>query len=256
MNFDGKVVLITGASSGIGATTSIHFAALGAKLALIGRNAENLQTIAKTCADKSKLQPLVIMADVVKDAKTIIDKTIKHYGQLDVLVNNAGIGGTEQPLFETTSLEQFDKVMEINVRAIFQLTMLAIPHLLISKGNIVNVSSVAGIRSFPNISVYCISKAALDQFTKCVALELAAKGVRVNSVNPAMIRSSFYYNLGMDVDAYEKFLEHSGKLHPIGRVGTPDEVAAAITFLASDAASFITGTLLPVCGGKSSACPR
>lgn len=256
MNFNEKVVLITGASSGIGATTAIHFAKLGAKLALVGRNAENLNKIANTCTIESKIKPLTIIADVAKDVNIIIDETIKNYKKLDVLVNNAGIGGTEQPLSETHSMDQFDKVMEINVRATYQLTMQAVPHLLKSKGNIVNVSSVAGIRSFPNISVYCMSKAALDQFTKCIALELAAKGVRVNSVNPAMIRSSFYYNLGMDEDAYEKFLEHSGKTHPIGRVGTPDEVAGAITFLASDAASFITGSLLPICGGKSSACPR
>lgn len=114
------------------------------------------------------------------DTATLVDKTVKEFGRLDILVNNAGV--LEMGTIENTSLEQYDRVMSVNVRSIYQLTMLATPELVKTKGNVVNVSSVNGIRSFPGVLAYNISKAALDQFTRCVALELAPKQVRVNSV--------------------------------------------------------------------------
>lgn len=114
----------------------------------------------------------------------MISETIKKYNRLDVLINNAGI--IESGTIETTSLEQFDRVMSTNIRSIYNLTMLAVPHLIKTQGNIVNISSVNGIRSFPGVLAYNISKAAVDQFTRCVALELALKNVRCNSVNPGV----------------------------------------------------------------------
>ena len=172
MDFKGKVVLITGASSGIGAGTAEYLAKLGASLVLTGRNEENLKKVADKCSGKA----FMVLADVTKDEdrEKIIEKTIERFGKLDVLVNNAGI--LENGSIENTSLEQYDRVMDTNVRSVYHLTMLATPHLIKTKGNIVNVSSVAGIRSFPGVVSYCVSKAAIDQFTKCVALELAAKG--------------------------------------------------------------------------------
>ena len=116
------------------------------------------------------------------DTATLVQKTIETFGQLDILVNNAGV--LEMGTIESTSLEQYDRIMNVNVRAIYQLTMLATPELIKTKGNIVNISSVNGIRSFPGVLAYNVSKAAVDQFTRCVALELAPKQVRVNSVNP------------------------------------------------------------------------
>lgn len=122
------------------------------------------------------------LADLSQESDTqkIMDETIKHFGRLDILVNNAGV--IEMGSIENTSLDQYDRVMNVNVRAMYQLTMLATPHLIETKGNIVNVSSVNGMRSFPGVLAYNISKAAVDQFTRCVALELAPKQVRVNSV--------------------------------------------------------------------------
>lgn len=256
MDFKGKVILITGASSGIGAVTAEHFARLGASLALVGRNVSNLNKVADTCkALLPTVNPLEIIADVTTDAERIILETIKAFGHLDVLVNNAGCGAPST--IQQSSLEQYDSIMNTNVRAVYHLTMFAVPELIKTKGNIVNVSSLAGIRSIPTHLIYSMSKGALDQFTKCISLELAPKGVRVNSVNPAVIETSFHCTNGMTFEDYSNFLERCKLTHPLGRAGQPHEVATAITFLANDlSASFITGTLLPIDGGRSITCPR
>lgn len=252
-----KVALITGASSGIGAGTAIRFAKLGAKLSLNGRDEENLKKIAEEC----KKQPgctevFMVVGDVTKeaDAQKILDSTIDKYGKLDILVNSAGI--LRQGTIETTSLEQYDEVMNVNMRSIYHLTMLAVPHLIKTKGNVVNVSSVNGIRSFPGVLAYNISKSALDQFTRCTALELASKGVRVNSVNPGVIITNVHKRGYMNDEQYAKFLERTPETHPLGRPGQPDEVARTIAFLASEASSFITGAQLPVDGGRHATCLR
>lgn len=178
MEFENKVVLITGASSGIGAGAAELFATKGAWLVLIGRNASNLNQVALRCPPTGGApQPLQIVADVTieDDCRRIIDTTIDKYNRLDVLVNNAGI--IERGSIENTTLAQYDNVMNTNVRSIFYLTHLATPHLIASKGNVVVVSSVNGMRSFPGVLVYNMSKSAIDQFTRCVALELAPKGI-------------------------------------------------------------------------------
>ena len=174
MSFAGKVVLITGASSGIGAATAIHLSNLGACLSITGRNVENLQKVAEQCKGP---KPFVVPGELTNEAdtKNILETTIKHYGKLNVLVNNAGI--LESGSIENTSLEQFDRVFNLNVRSMYHLTMLAVPHLVESKGSIVNVSSVNGLRSFPGVVAYCMSKSAVDQFTRCIAIELAGKQV-------------------------------------------------------------------------------
>lgn len=254
MSFTGKVILITGASSGIGAATAKHFASLGATLALTGRNLENLKQVASGCSTKSI--PLLLTGELTneKDNQSILDKTIEHFGKLDVLVNSAGI--LESGTIENTSLEQYDRVMNANVRSLYQLTMLAVPHLIKTKGNIVNVSSVNGIRAFPGVLAYCVSKAAVDQFTKCVALELALKEVRVNCVNPGVTITELHKRSGMNEEQYEAFLKRSQETHALGRPGKPEEVARTIAFLASNDASFITGASVPVDGGRHAMCPR
>jgi len=183
-----------------------------------------------------------------------MDKTISHFGKLNILVNCAGI--IDFGTIENTSLEQYDRVFRTNVRSVYQLTMLAVPHLVSTKGSIVNVSSVNGIRSFPGVLAYNMSKSALDQFTKCVALELAAKQVRVNSVNPGVIITELQKRGGLTDEAYAKFLERSKETHALGRPGECDEVSKTIAFLASDESSFITGALIPVDGGRHVMCPR
>uniref|UniRef100_A0A069DY41 Dehydrogenase n=1 Tax=Panstrongylus megistus TaxID=65343 RepID=A0A069DY41_9HEMI len=258
MNFCGKIVLITGASSGIGASTALAFARLGASLALTGRNNINLENVAEKCKGVSSNgeKPFTVVGDLTKeeDTKRIFEETVKRYKKLDVLVNNAGI--IETGSIENTSLEQFDRMFNTNVRSIYHLTMLAVPYLIKSKGNIVNVSSVNGIRSFPGVLTYCMSKSAVDQFTNCVALELAPKQVRVNSVNPGVTITELQKRGGMNEEAYAKFLERSKETHALGRPGMPEEVANTITFLASELASFITAANLPVDGGRHALCPR
>lgn len=184
MDFSGKVVIITGASSGIGAKTAHEFAEHGARVVLVGRKLENLEKVASNCGSS---RVLIVKADVTveADAKKIIDETVGKFGKIDVLINNAGI--IENGTIETTSIEQYDRVMNTNMRSIYYLTMLAVPHLIKTEGNIVNISSVCGVRSFPGVLAYNISKAAVEQFTKCVALELAPKKIRCNSVAPGKI---------------------------------------------------------------------
>ncbi|XP_006640598.1 3-oxoacyl-[acyl-carrier-protein] reductase FabG [Lepisosteus oculatus] len=252
----GKVALITGASSGIGAATGILFAELGALLALNGRDVENLTKIAQQCTNAGGTEPLLVPGDLTDEdtVRKTIEKTIAHYGRLDVLVNSAGI--LAMGSIETTDMAQYDRVMNINVRSVYHLTHLAVPHLIKTKGSIVNVSSVNGQRSFPGVLAYCMSKSAIDQFTRCTALELASKQVRVNSVGPGVIITEVHKRAGLNEEEYAKFLEKCKVTHALGRPGEAEEVARAIAFLASDAASFITGVNLPVDGGRHAMCPR
>lgn len=255
MNFTGKVVLITGASSGIGAATAETFAKAGADVVIVGRNVDNLKVTELKCKEANdKAICLPIVADVTTDAKKIIDQTINKFQRLDVLVNNAGILAAGGLL--DIDMEQFDRVLNTNLRAVVVLTQLAGPHLIKSQGSIVNVSSVAGLRSFGGYLSYGVSKAALDQFTKIVALEMAAHNVRVNSVNPGVVVTEIHKRGGMSDEAYAQYLEHSTKTHAMGRVGNVYEVSETIAFLASASAGFITGACVPIDGGKHAMCPR
>lgn len=256
MDFKGKVVLITGASSGIGSGTAIYLAKLGASLVLTGRDAVNLNQTAVNCIRPAGVpEPLQIVADIENDADVvqIVEETIRHFGRLDVLVNNAGI--VETGSIETTSVQQYEHVMNTNLRSVFHLTMLATPHIIKTKGNIVNVSSVNSLRSCAGVLAYNISKSGMDQLTRCTALELAAKGVRVNSVNPGLVRTNIHRRSGMNEEEYEAFVERVIKVHALGRAGDVTEVAAAIAYLASDLAAFVTGMQLPVDGGRHLICP-
>lgn len=257
MSFEGKVILITGASSGIGAACAEYFSKEGALLALVGRNADRSRKV----VDKIKeigveAEPLVILADISVDSDRIINETIDKYGRLDILINNAAfsIPGT----IENTQLDDFDSMMATNVRGTLLLTQLAVPHLIASKGNIINVSSVCGLRSFEGLLGYCMSKAALDQFTRCISLELAGKGVRVNSVNPGVIDTNFHDCLGFDRNGpeYSAVMDAYAKMHPLGRVGQSEECVNAIAFLAKGNAGFVTGVTLPIDGGLNVKSPR
>jgi NAD(P)-dependent dehydrogenase (short-subunit alcohol dehydrogenase family) len=256
IRFDDKVVLITGATSGIGRASALLFAENGAKLMLTGRNQEVLTKL-KTQRMNTGSQTCEIFPGDITDTEfrhRLIDATIDTFGQLDILVNAAGIiaSGT----IETTSLEDFDVMMDINVRSVFHLTQLSVPHLIKTAGNIVNVSSVTGLRAFPGVLSYCVSKAGLDQLTRAVALELAPKKVRVNAINPGVVVSNLHRRGGMDETAYQNFLEHSKTTHPLGRVGQPEEAAQLIAFLASDQAGWITGVTCSLDGGRQLTCAR
>jgi len=146
--------------------------------------------------------------------------------------------------------------MNVNLRAVFYLMQLASPHLIESKGNIVNISSVTGLRSFPGVLAYCVSKAGLDQLTRCAALELAPKGVRVNAVNPGVVVTEIHKRGGMSEENYQAFLEHSRTTHPLGRVGDPREIAELVFYLASENAAWITGATYQIDGGRALTCAR
>lgn len=252
----GKVAIITGASSGIGAATAVLFSRLGAELCLSGRNLENLEKTAKKCEEATNKRPFLVLAELCDEsaAERLVSETIKKFGRLDILINNAGIQKIGS--IETMSLEQYDSVMSINVRSLLHLTKLATPHLIKTKGNIVNVSSVNGLRSFAGVLAYSISKASVDQITRCVALELAPKQVRVNCVNPGVVITELQKRAGLNEDQYAAYLVRAKETHALGRPGDPDEVASAIAFLASDESSFTTGTTLPIDGGRQAMCPR
>jgi NAD(P)-dependent dehydrogenase (short-subunit alcohol dehydrogenase family) len=249
---ENKVAIVTGASSGIGNATAKLFDSKGAKVALVGRNRAALDETLHTLTGEA----VVIPADVTleSDCERTIHEAVSRLGQLDILVNAAGIiaNGT----IENTSLQQWDEMFKINVRSVFYMMHLAVPHLIKTKGNVVNVSSVNGQRSFPNVLAYCSSKAALDHLTRCAALEVAPKGVRVNAVCPGVTVTQLHRRGGMDEATYQKFLEHSKETHPLGRVGAAEEIAELILFLASPSAGWITGVTYLIEGGRALTCLR
>lgn len=214
----------------------------------MGRNASRLNAVADEIRNANGAPPLAIVADVNDDTDRIIDETIQQFGQLDVLINNAGI--VDRGSLLDIDMEAFDRIWNTNLRSVVKLTKLAVPHLERTKGNVVNISSIAGLRPVANVLAYCISKSALDQFTKCVALELAPKGIRVNSVNPGIIDTPIFRTMGIDTETAKQYFDVAKKTFPLGRVGEVKDTSAAIAYLASDSANFITGVLFPVDGGK------
>lgn len=261
IRFTNQVAIVTGATSGIGRATALRLARSGARLMITGRRQAALEElvvlIARNGVNEGNKEIVGILAgDITSDRfrRELVDACLKKFGRLDILVNAAGIIASGTIL--DTSLKDFDYMMDINLRSVFHLMQLAIPYLQQNQGNIVNVSSVTGSRAFPGILSYSVSKAALDQMTRCTALEMASKGVRVNAVNPGVVKSNLHLSSGMDEDAYQKFLDHSRSTHPLGRVGQPDEVADLITFLASGKASWITGVTYNIDGGRHQTCAR
>jgi NAD(P)-dependent dehydrogenase (short-subunit alcohol dehydrogenase family) len=253
--FTKKTLLITGATSGIGKATALRFAQAGASVAAVGRDEAALSELQKQVAGAGG-QFLAIRADLSleKEAEMVVSKTAEHFEGIDVLVNAAGHISTGT--IENTSLEAWDAMLQINLRAPFILMQRALPAISARRGNIINVSSVTGLRAFPGVLAYCVSKAGLDQLTRCAALELAARGVRVNAVNPGVVVTEIHKRGGMTEEQYDAFLEHSKTTHPLGRVGQASEIAELIFFLASDRASWITGATYSIDGGRAQTCAR
>jgi NAD(P)-dependent dehydrogenase (short-subunit alcohol dehydrogenase family) len=248
-------VIVTGGSSGIGRAAALRFARAGASVLVVGRNEEALAEVAAgITAAGGRAAPCVADVTAPDAPGRIVDAALSHAGGLDVLVNAAGIIGSGS--VETTTDAQWDTMMDINVRAPFRLMRAALGALIASHGSIVNVSSVTGLRSFPGILAYCVSKSGVDQLTRCSALELAPKGVRVNAVNPGVVVSNLHRRGGMNDDSYAAFLEHSRQTHPIGRPGEPAEIADLIFYLASPEAAWITGETISIDGGRHLTCAR
>src|SRR5262245_40622126 len=250
-----QTVIVTGASSGIGRATAVRFGRAGASIVLVGRDADALGEVSKQ-VDRDGGRTAIVVADVTDAAAPgrIVSETIKSFGVISALVNAAGIIANGS--IETTTDEQWDEMLDINVRAVFRLMRAAAPALIASQGAIVNVSSVTGLRAFPNVLAYCVSKSAVDQLTRCAALDFAAKGVRVNAVNPGVVVSNLHRRSGMPEDAYEAFLARAKDTHPLGRPGHAEEIAEFIFFLASDQAGWITGETIAIDGGRHLTCAR
>ncbi|XP_063822836.1 3-oxoacyl-[acyl-carrier-protein] reductase FabG-like [Ostrinia nubilalis] len=250
-DFTNKVVLVTGASAGIGEAIALLFAKLGANLAIVGRDAGNLGSVAKRCQAEKGLAPLAIVADLATDAgcdKTAKD-TLAHFGRLDVLINNVGVGA--RTCIQRADMETFDRVFSTNVRGVYNLTRQLVPALVKSKGNIVNISSIAGTCVSVGSLPYAMSKAALDHFSKLIALELAPLGVRVNTVSPGVTISKFVQRLtDYTEEQYQAWLQEASGSIPLGRVCSGEDIAKMVAHLASDELSaLVTGTVVQVDGG-------
>jgi meso-butanediol dehydrogenase/(S,S)-butanediol dehydrogenase/diacetyl reductase len=242
--FENKVVIVTGAASGIGEATARRFSAEGAKVALVDRQRELLEKVA---GELPQDRTLALIADV-SDSQSVDDlvaSTVKRFGRLDVLVNNAGVHEGGDPA-EITN-EQWRKVMSTDADGVFFGCRAAIPHLLKTKGAIVNTASVSGTGGDWSMSPYNAAKGAVVNLTRALALDLGKKGIRVNSVCPSLTRTGMTADMMDDKEMLSKFAERI----PLGRVCEPREVAAVIAFLASEDASFVTGANVAVDGGVS-----
>ena len=254
--FPDQTALVTGASSGIGRATALLLARRGAAVIATGRDDTALQALEDEAggANGRILRFPGDLRDPAFRERLAGFAAAADNGRLHTLVNAAGIIGTGS--IETTTLDSFDGMLDINLRAVFDLTQRCVDLLKATKGSIVNVSSVTGTRAFPGVISYCVSKAAVDQMTRCVALELAAHGVRCNAVNPGVVRTNLHRNGGMSETDYAKFVEHGAQTHPLGRVGEPEEVAELIAFLAGDQSAWITGECIAIDGGRAQTCAR
>lgn len=254
-SFSGKSIIVTGATSGIGRAAAVAFARLGGHLLLVGRTDGALGEAADE-VEEAGGRAVSCRADITdEDAPgRIVSSAADAFGGIDVLVNAAGVIATGT--IENTSDETFDLMMNINLRAPFRLMRAATPWLKDRKGSVVNVSSVNGLRSFAGVLAYCVSKSGNDQLTRCAALEMAPFGVRVNGVNPGVTVTNLHRRGGMNETQYAAFLERSKETHPLGRPGTPEEVAELVVFLASDASGWMTGETIPIDGGRHLTCLR
>ena len=249
------VAIITGATSGIGRASVLRLARDGYSILAVGRDAQALiQTERAVAAQEGVCVTLQADVTAQESPDRIVAAAVERFGGINALVNAAGIIGSGT--VEQTTDEAWDRMMDINARAPFRLMRAAAPHLTARRGAVVNVSSVTGVRAFPGVLAYCVSKAAVDQLTRCAALELAAKGVRVNAVNPGVVVTNLHRRSGMGEEQYAAFLERSKETHPMGRAGSADEIAELIAFLVSDRSGWITGETISIDGGRHLTCAR
>ena len=251
MRFDGKVALVTGGAVGIGAGIAERFVEEGASVAILDINGEG----ARDCADRLRANgaTLALEGDVASEnsARSAVERTVAEFGALDVLVNNAGVDLSGA--IHDMEVKSWDRLISVNLKGAFLFGKFAVPHMRQRGGAIINISSVRAFVSYAGGIAYDSSKAALIGFTRTLALDLAAEKIRVNAVCPGYIDTPMTEEWLKSVPDREETVRQMLAVHPLGRIGTPRDIAEAVLFLASDAASFITGTALVVDGGMSTA---
>jgi NAD(P)-dependent dehydrogenase (short-subunit alcohol dehydrogenase family) len=250
-----KVAIVTGAASGIGKASAVTFAREGAKVMCADINAEGAEAVARQIADTGG-EAASVRVDVADEdqVKAMVAETVARWGGLHALYNNAGIG-SGAPIIQMPA-EEWDRTIAINLRGVFLGTKHAAPEMIKSGGGaIVSTSSDAGLMGTAMLSAYCASKGGVVMFTKAAAVELAPLGIRVNCVCPGVIRTPIldpFIAQGHAAGATdEEAWKRLASIHPVGRVGEPEEVANTVAFLCSDRASFITGVALPIDGGAA-----
>lgn len=247
--FVGKVMLVTGGSSGIGRACALALAAEGASVVVGGRRGARLdEVVEKISAQGGRAR--AVTGDVCDPATgpAWVRAAVEGFGGLDGLVNFAGVIGNGA--IADGSIEEWDRVMEANLRSVYLMTRAALPELVKRRGAIVNAGSVASTRPYPNLGAYCVSKAGVRMLTQVTALEGAPHGVRANAIEPGVVVTELH-TVTNAVPDYAGFLERSKATHPIGRVGNVEEVAQLVLYLLSDAASWMTGASIPIDGGRA-----
>ena len=250
MNFKDKVVVITGASSGIGEASAIKFAKKNAKVVLVARRKEKLLQVQKEISQYTDFT-LVCQCDVSNKSqvKEMVDMVLDTFGRIDILVNNAGIFPKMKPLDKITEKE-WNEIIDVNLSGHFRFTKYVIPQMKKNGGSIINISSDAGLKAFENFyaDAYVAAKSAIILLTKSWALEYAKNNIRVNCVCAAVVDTDMTRNLWLNTKAKRKITSAE---HPLGRLGKPIDVAKAVLYFASDDSSWTTGAILPVDGGVS-----
>lgn len=240
MKLSGRRALVTGGSSGIGRAIGRKFLSEGARVMFVGRREGRLREAGRDWLTAELTRPA--------ECERAVAAAVERFGGLDLLVNAAGVIGNGGIL--DGKPEEWRRLWDANVESVYHVTRAAAPHLVKRRGSsIVNISSVCSLRPFPNLLAYCSGKAAVDMMTQCLALELAPHGVRVNAINPGVVVTELH-TVGGAVPDYPAFLERSKTTHPLGRVGSPEDVASLALFLASDEASWITGGVHSIDGGR------
>jgi NAD(P)-dependent dehydrogenase (short-subunit alcohol dehydrogenase family) len=252
MRFINKVVLVTGGASGIGRASVIRFAQEGAKVAIADLNLEGARRVAKELEQLGQ-EALPIQADVkkIEDNQRMVDETMHKFGQLNVVFANAGVGGGD--VVEKMDPSDWDRVLQTNLSGVFLTCKYSIPALIKSRdGAIVTMaSSMAGWDTGLKGAAYMASKEGVTGLTKSLALQLGAYGIRVNAICPGVIKTELGFRPGMDKQEYEARYQRFAKRIPLRRVGLPDDVAAAVAFLASEDARHISGSMLLIDGGQT-----
>ena len=243
---DGRVAVVTGASRGIGEAIARAFAGAGARVVVSSRKPEAVEAVAASIrAAGGEAHAVAAHAGRPEDAARLVDECVAHFGRLDVVVPNAATNPTYGPLVGMGP-EVYDKIMDVNLRGPLELARRAHPHLVAAGGGaVVNIASIEALSPTEGLALYSVSKAALVSLTKAMAREWGAAGIRANVICPGLIQTRFSAALWQDDAVREPFLART----PLGRVGTPEEIAALALFLASDAGSYCTGAVFVADGG-------